>query len=232
MLTVLTTSWPDMSDAVLLLDVDEKIAEDDVAVQKAIRRAFVDFASQCADENPTIDVGEIASSIDDETLAKYGIKLVDTPFVVVNQSGYDQPLNDWDITDTNETTETEPEIKIAEPTELDENGLNKKIQFHLLDDEAMLAAGFRNPATAPDTWYFCKIVAPETSFNVTIYKDGRRGRIDVLDEQFCQPYDYQLILEKFPHIKFAKDVFEKVEDLMAELEKAGIVTGHVRGEYI
>lgn len=118
----------------------------------------------------------------------------------------------------------------AEPVETDENGLNVKIRAHVLDDDAMRAAGFtdRNPGT----WYLCRRVAKETSFNVSIEKETERLRIDVLDEQFLQPYDYQGILARNPRHKFAGKVRDRVEDEMKKLAESGIVTGHVRGEYI
>ena len=63
-------------------------------------------------------------------------------------------------------------------------------------------------------------------------KDGSDIQIDVLDEWFCQPYDYQYILEKDPGHKIANIVKEQVEYWMEKLQEEGVLKGHVRGEYI
>ena len=56
--------------------------------------------------------------------------------------------------------------------------------------------------------------------------------IDVLDEDFLQPYDYQEILRRDPHHKLALNVLHQVENWMEELQTAGVLSGHKRGEYI
>ena len=121
---------------------------------------------------------------------------------------------------------------------LDENGLNKKITSHILSDAVMRDIGFSD--LAESTWYYCKMVPfPKTgmykdfevSFNVQIPKNGDRLRIDVLDEDFCQPYDYQLMLKNSNH-KTASIVRDFVEQQMEYLQSKGVLSGHVRGEYI
>ena len=59
-------------------------------------------------------------------------------------------------------------------------------------------------------------------------------RIDVLDEDFCQPYDYdyQSMLHKNPTFEPALIVYEQVEELMEYLQSKGVLSGHVKGEYI
>ena len=72
----------------------------------------------------------------------------------------------------------------------------------------------------------------DISFNVSIPKDGSDIRIDVLDEDFCQPYDYQSILNKNPTFKLDLIIYEQVEEWMDYLQSKGVLSGHVKGEYI
>lgn len=139
--------------------------------------------------------------------------------------------------------------EIAKGTETDEEnvelnsyGVNAKIKAHIFDDVKMRKLGFTD--YAKDRWYFCRGINFKDikkkrglndiaiSFSVTIPKDGSDIRIDVLDEWFCQPYDYQYILEKDPGHKIANIVKEQVEYWMEKLQEVGVLKGYVRGEYI
>ena len=149
---------------------------------------------------------------------------------------------------TAESKETERQ-EAAKGTETDEEnvelnsyGVNAKIKAHIFDDVKMRELGFTD--YAKDRWYFCRGINFKDikkkrglndiaiSFSVTIPKDGSDIRIDVLDEWFCQPYDYQYILEKDPGHKIANIVKEQVEYWMEKLQEVGVLEGHVRGEYI
>ena len=135
--------------------------------------------------------------------------------------------------------ETEAE---DENVELNSHGVNAKIKAHIFDDAKMREFGFTD--YAKDRWYFCRGINfkdvkkkrglndIDISFSVTIPKDGSDIQIDVLDEWFCQPYDYQYILEKDPGHKIANIVKEQVEYWMEKLQEEGVLKGHVRGEYI
>ena len=123
--------------------------------------------------------------------------------------------------------------------ETDEHGLNIKIQSHILPEADMRRIGFTD--YAKDRWYYSRLVqfpkekrykGFEISFDVTIPKDGSRLCIDVLDEDFCQPYDYQLMLAKNPEFEPALIVRDFVEKQMAYLQEQGVLSGHVKGEYI
>lgn len=124
---------------------------------------------------------------------------------------------------------------MADAIETDENGLNAKIRFHLLPAGQMAALGFRD---CEDEWYLMRFVGLkyrdeyDFSFNVSVPKDGSRGRIDVLDESFCQPYPYDLILSRNPDNRYACAVRDDVEREMATLIDAGVISGHEYGEYI
>ena len=121
--------------------------------------------------------------------------------------------------------------------EVNSNGVNKLIKYNILSDEEMRDIGFTD--YAKDTWYFCRMIkfpkgnrGLNISFNVSIPKDNSDIQIDVLDEAFCQPYDYQYMLDKNPEFEPALVVKEQVEDWMKYLQDNEVISGHVYGEYI
>ena len=123
--------------------------------------------------------------------------------------------------------------------EVNSHGVNKLIKATILSDERMREIGFTD--YGKDRWYFCRFInfpkekryrGIEISFSVTIPKDGSDIRIDVLDEAFLQPYDYQYMLEKNPQFKICLIVKEQVEEWMKYLQDNGVLSGHVYGEYI
>ena len=124
--------------------------------------------------------------------------------------------------------------------EVNEHGLNKKIACHILSPERMKELGFSDRCF--DRWYYCrKIRFPaeklfkglNITFNLTIYKSGNTWDISVLDEDFGQPYDYQKMIDdvEYPS-QIALTVFVQVESIMEFMQKNGVISGHVRGEYI
>lgn len=123
--------------------------------------------------------------------------------------------------------------------EVNSNGVNKLIKANILPDESMRKIGFTDHAK--NRWYFSRMINfPKDkrysgyyiSFNVSIPKDGSDLYIDILDEDFLQPYNYQYLLEKKPNLESALIVKEQVEKWMAYLAEAGVLSGHVYGEYI
>lgn len=126
-----------------------------------------------------------------------------------------------------------------EEVEINSNYVNAKIKAHILSDEKMKEIGFTDYSKT--TWFFCRSIkfpkevrykGFDISFNVSIPKDGSDIRIDVLDEDFCQPYDYQSMLHKNPTFKPALIVYEQVEEWMEYLQSKGVLSGHIKGEYI
>ena len=126
-----------------------------------------------------------------------------------------------------------------EDLELNNNGVNSKIKATILPEKEMREIGFTD--YAKDTWYFWRRIRfPNTnryrgfeiSFSVSIPKDGSDIYIDVLDEDFCQPYDYQKMLENNPEFEPCVIVKEQVEEWMSYLQDKGVLSGHVDGEYI
>lgn len=112
----------------------------------------------------------------------------------------------------------------------DANGLNAAIKANLLTEEEMRELGFTD--YSEKSWYFCRSVGTDITFNVSILKDGGQLRIDVLDEDFGQPYDYQMILEHNPKFAHALKVKANVERYMSNLTDAGVITGWKQGDYI
>lgn len=123
--------------------------------------------------------------------------------------------------------------------ELNSKGVNKKIKAHILSDKEMRAAGFTDHNKS--VWYFMRVLSfPkqkrykgfEITFNLSIPKDGSDISIDVLDEAFLQPYDYQYMLDKNKEFEPALLVQEQVEKWMQHLKEKGILEGHEVGDYI
>lgn len=124
-----------------------------------------------------------------------------------------------------------------EEVKVNKHGVNELIKAHLLSDKEMKEIGFTD--YSKDTWYFSRYYRPdnksnfEVSFSVGINKsDPLDLTIDLLDEDFCQPYDYQSMLDKNPTFKYALKVQAFVEEWMKYLQDKGVLIGHVVGEYI
>lgn len=115
-------------------------------------------------------------------------------------------------------------------TTLDNRGLNAAIGSTILPEEQMRELGFTDHSGK--NWYFVMRVANDITFNLTIPKDGSRLQIDVLDEDFGQPYDYQAILKRSPKLEYAKNVKSAVEVLMERFSLQGVITGYKKGMYI
>jgi len=118
--------------------------------------------------------------------------------------------------------------------DLNSNGVNKKITANILSDDMMRKIGFSD--LSPDNWFFIKTVHEDRfssiSFSVTIPKDGSDIRIDILDDAFGQPYDYQYMINRGGAPEVAYKVATKVEYWMSYLKDAGVLEGHEEGDYI
>lgn len=115
--------------------------------------------------------------------------------------------------------------------ELNKYGVNACIKAHSLPDEQMREIGFVNGDKS--YWYFYKDLGNEISFNVRIYlSDIENPHIEVIDEEFCQLYDYQQYLKENSNFEFAIEIRNKVEIWMEYLQNHGVLSGHIKGEYI
>lgn len=130
-------------------------------------------------------------------------------------------------------TKEKPFIVFPE-CEVNEKGINKKIKANLLDDKKMRELGFFDHREG--YWHLMRGVAEDITFGLTINKtDPNDFNINVLDDNFCQPYDYQSSLSKETYhgpSPFAIKVYHNVEKIMKWLTECGVISGHVKGEYI
>lgn len=83
-----------------------------------------------------------------------------------------------------------------------------------------------------NAFYCCISLWNHISFDMTIYPDNS-GHIDVLDNDFCQPYDFQsmIISYKNPN-KVALTVQEKTYEIMENLKVLGIIDNWNKGDFI
>lgn len=109
---------------------------------------------------------------------------------------------------------------------------NAALGVNILPDAEMRAYGFTDHV--PEEWYLCRKVSEDgtTTLNLTIAKDGSDWVIDVLDEYFLQPYDYQGLLERNPNNGYARAVADECERQYRLLTEAGILTGWHEGMYV
>lgn len=135
-------------------------------------------------------------------------------------------------------------VLLEDNIETNSHCVNKKIKANILDDKTMREIGFTDYCKS--NWHFCRGISfPKTkeyrgfevTFGITIPKDGSDIRIDVLDEAFCQPYDYQSMIMRSREKKVIPNktsiiVFEQVELWMQYLKEKGVIEGHEYGEYI
>lgn len=114
--------------------------------------------------------------------------------------------------------------------ELDKNGLNTAISATSLSDEEMRNLDFTDHDEK--NWYKSIYLAEGITLNVSIPKDGSRLRIEVLDEDFGQHYDYQRILKNNPKLEFALRVKNQCETYLDFLAASGVIHGFKRGMYV
>jgi hypothetical protein len=128
------------------------------------------------------------------------------------------------------------ELYFDKPVEINEHGNNAAIKVHILDDATMGLNGFK---WIPEDrfsghWYFCNPVYEDITFNFTIYSEDD-WQIDILDEYFLQPYDYQYLLEKYSNdinTRVLEIVKKNVDEIMDSFVHKGIISGWEVGDYI
>ena len=133
---------------------------------------------------------------------------------------------------------------MSESVEINKHGVNKNIKYNILTLDKMEELGFRQaPPNNPYEWYFCRILEKpkkrdrhiNISLNIKLPFDPKEELdISVLDEDFLQPYDYQYILSQpeSERNKVALAVRDEVEYYIDEMQKAGVLSGHKKGDYI
>lgn len=118
-------------------------------------------------------------------------------------------------------------------TELDDYGQNKNILFHIKDIDIMNVCGFRH-LTSTKEWYFCESMGENISINITISDDNEKGKIDVLDDLFFQPYDFQEFIMRLKNNAPKKALYVQKElyQIMDSFKTFGIIEGWEWGDYI
>ena len=133
--------------------------------------------------------------------------------------------------------------------EVNSFGVNKAIKYTILSDDQMRIHGFKknyyegtpNEQYSPYWTFLRRIEFPDEKkwrrvdldFMIRIPKDGFSDiDINVIDMDFCQPYDYQALLSKNPNNECARIVKDQVEEWMKYFQENGILSGHIYGEYI
>lgn len=115
--------------------------------------------------------------------------------------------------------------------ELDGNGLNAALTASVLPSrQDMRTLGFTERSGG--SWYLSRRVGQDVTLNLSIPKNGSRFRLDILDDDSLQPYDYQDILKQSPHHKCALEVQQSIEEILGFLSKVRIIHGFEKGMYI
>ena len=107
---------------------------------------------------------------------------------------------------------------------------NAMIQENIFDDKKMHEIGFTD--YSKDSWYYCRDIGLDISFNVSINKKTSEIKIDVLDEWFLQPFDYQGQIQDGRNDDFINNINKQVQEQMRCLMDAGVITGYRIGDYI
>lgn len=96
---------------------------------------------------------------------------------------------------------------------------NAALSMSPAEDSTMRRLGFTDHREG--YWYLCRSVSPDhdMTLNVEIAKDGSDWQIDVLDENFCQPYDYQYLLNLNPTLDYPNKVADECEKWFRKLSE-------------
>lgn len=123
-----------------------------------------------------------------------------------------------------------PKINYDVPT--DSSGQNANIKLNPnLKEKTLLDFGFVR--TSVSEYYMMSKLTSDISFNIDIDIETNDISIEVLDEDFLQPYDYQIMLKNSNYVpKIAKIVHHKVQKIMKELVDSGIIVGYKENDYI
>ena len=122
------------------------------------------------------------------------------------------------------------ELYLGKPVKINEHGNNAAIKVHVLDDATMKLNGFKWVKSRGE-WYFCQRVHVDITFNMSI-KSEDNWHIDILDECFLQPYDYQAMYESCNYRPVVLTVMENVNEIMDSFVHKGIISGWEVGDYI
>lgn len=116
--------------------------------------------------------------------------------------------------------------------ELNNRGFTNRIQIHDgQTKETLLSHGFIDNHASK--LYLCRMVTPSISFNMLLNAETFAiESIEVLDEQFIQPYNYQQMILEGDAPEMAVEVYRKVNQILDNLQTFGVITGFEKGMYI
>lgn len=140
----------------------------------------------------------------------------------------------WVIRKHKPTYLTDDNVFIVPPKkeELTTKGFTNQIK--IAEDQtkdSLLNYGFSN--YHKPTLYYCKMVGSDVSLNISLDINTLEiKQIDVLDEDFGQPYDYQAIILKGKANESVIKIYHNVNNELAKLQHDGIITGFEKGMYI
>ena len=113
---------------------------------------------------------------------------------------------------------------------------NVLLQGHVKSASEMIEYGFKRidykGIDVPYWSYYTNLIPKyDIGFYLELYDDGSI-RIDVLDDDFCQPYDYQKLLDSDPYYMFPRKVFWEVDKVMHRLQDDGFISEYHTGMYV
>lgn len=125
-----------------------------------------------------------------------------------------------------------PTPKINYDVPRNKAGQNSNIKLNPnLKEKTLLDFGFTKEPTSE--FYMMSKLTSDISFNIEIDIETNDISIEILDEDFLQPYDYQIMLKNPNYVpKIAKIVHHKVQKIMKELMDSGIIVGYKENDYI
>lgn len=118
---------------------------------------------------------------------------------------------------------------------LNNKHINSNIKINILEEDKMRELGFTDYCKTSWTYREAVFVDGDfvVTFNLSIKKDNPKNfDIDILDDNWCQPYDYQKYLRTSPNFKTGLKVHNKVQEIMKKLLDNGVIEGYILGDYI
>ncbi|MFC8685968.1 hypothetical protein [Brevibacillus porteri] len=125
-----------------------------------------------------------------------------------------------------------PYIKKPTKEELTNKGFTNRIKISKNQTKkSLLDYGFTNHNKP--TLYYIDMVDKNTSFNLSVCINTLEiTGIDVLNEDWLQPYDYQSEILSGNFSGKARNVYNKVNNILTKLQQDDIITGFEKGMYI
>lgn len=132
---------------------------------------------------------------------------------------------------------------LSEHVNINSCGVNTNIKYNILSTEKMKELKFM---LSSDKWVMYHLLRRPKEFgkninislHISLPLNYNYDELDikVIDEDYLQPYDYQYLIEMAERENKTNDVAiavrDEVEDIIARLQRAKVLSGHNRGDYI